>query len=57
VPSGRHAIYIFGLSVFWKILIALLIMLQALVSRRGSNCMENTIITLSAQRSLSGWGL
>jgi hypothetical protein len=27
-------------------------MLQALVSRRGSDCMENMIITLSAQRSL-----
>jgi hypothetical protein len=56
VSSGRHAIYIVGLSVFLGQL-RLLWMLQALVSRKGSDCIENLIITLSVRESCSElWG-
>jgi hypothetical protein len=41
------------LSVFWGGL-QLLFMLQSLVGRRGSDCMENLITTQSVQRSLQG---
>jgi hypothetical protein len=55
---GRHAIYIAGLSVFWgdlhyySSIRGRIFRLQALVSKSGSDCMDNPIITLSALKSL-----
>jgi hypothetical protein len=66
VSSGRHAIYIAGISVFWELCIIIIalsfmwmiiqreFMFQSLMGRKRSNNLENTFITLSAQRSLSG---